>query len=248
MQVVMLWSWRKRFRNLTCEDACSDFRHSAYARGISAFGGRMFGDSAVTFLQNESQPKSNCVKSLFQADLSPQNFSSRSKPQHFLVFTPTMQRRPNYPSLQSPSLVPPHALLYNNAPCFDPNIPLFSSLNAPGVISHDMTNPQICASFPYLSTFSGAPHLTLGQGGPGSYEVANLRFGFDLNGGITSLESRNWIENGGQQSVPVNIATTDDQKRSLQHFALSAASMKRSQPEGGWDSHQFSFRQMASRK
>lgn len=170
-----------------------------------------------------------------------------------------------------PPLAPPHSFLYHNGFRMDPNNSLSSTTVYPPSFLPYVTDPrgtpvipQVLGSGPLsalsgaphivnvpggpgaLFAFSGAPHMMSVPGGPGPTDFAVMRPSFDLNGIGTSSENRSRAESTRQFFIPVSNSTLEEPMKSFQPVGFSATPLKRREPEGGWDSHQLSCRQVNS--
>ena len=242
--------------NLTSADACIDARHPG--KGTQELrNSASYDDPAVSLMGIARQPYSRSVGTGY-----PSGFSSlhdfthvHAKPlqvsvSNMLPSNEEMQRvypLQHKPTYAQPPPAPPHAFLYNNGFCFDPNNGLSSTLYPPNFFPY-VTDPRGTTVIPQiigsgaLSALSGAPHIMSVPGGPGRSDISTMRPSFDLNGIANSSENGSRGESARQMFIPVSNSVREEPVKSFQQVHLSATSMKRREPDGGWDSHQLSYR------
>jgi hypothetical protein len=162
----------------------------------------------------------------------------------------------------APPPAPSHAFLYNNGFCIDPNS-LSSTVYPPSFLPY-ITDPRGTAVIPQvlgsgaphimsvpggmgaLSAFPGGRHMMSFPGGSGPSDIAFMRPSFDLNGIAATSENGSRVDNARPLFFPVSNSTLEEPVKSFQQVAFPATPMKRREPDGGWDSHQLSHRQVTS--
>ncbi|KAF8411886.1 hypothetical protein HHK36_004444 [Tetracentron sinense] len=107
------------------------------------------------------------------------------------------------------------------------------------------TIPQILGSST-LPAFPRAPHFMEVAGGSCPSDIAILRPSLDLNVGIPSLENQSRGGSARQLGIPTSNSLVEEQMKSISQVALSGTSMKRKEPECGWDSYQVGYRHATS--
>ncbi|PON85056.1 hypothetical protein TorRG33x02_191560 [Trema orientale] len=225
-------------------------RHSG--QGNKALGSRGSDSPPVSSVENPKQQDLRSLRSTYPTDLGsmPGFFTSHVQP--ILVAAPHMlpsnEQLPRIAFLQ-PQLAyaqaPPHVFRV------DPKDGLSLTAGTHNVLPYRVdphsTNiiSQVLGSGG-LSAFPCAPHVFQVPHGSGSGNIAMTRPNTDAyNGMNNSLENVNRGTNGGQLCIPSSNSTTEEQTKSFQQVGLSAAGVKRREPDGGWDP-QLSFRQMTS--
>lgn len=213
---------------------------------------------AVFSVENPEQPEFRSFRSAFSA-VSPFQGFSHGHAQPFLLAASDMlnsnEQLRRVTALQ-PKLTytqqPPHAFLYSNG-FIDPKNSLPPTLYAQGVVPY-LTDPHATTIFPQvlgsgaLSAFSRSQHVIQVPDGSGPSDVAIARPNVDLYNGMYAMDSGSRGANARQLSFPSSNSTVEEQMKTFQHVAVSATPAKRREPEGGWDSHQVCFRQVASWK
>lgn len=257
--------------NPTSVDASVDAHQQG--QGTQAIrNGALDDDPAVSFMGIAKQPDSRSVGTGYLAGFSPlhgfthgharplQVAASSVLPsneqmqmvhplQHKLTYTP-------------PPPAPPHPFLYNNGFCIDPNS-LSSTAYPPSFLPY-ITDPRGTTIIPQvlgsgaphimsvpggmgaLSALSGARHMMSFPGGSAPSDIAFIRPSFDLNGIAATSENGSRVDNARQLFIPVSNSTLEEPVKSFQQVAFPAIPMKRREPDGGWDSHQLSYRQVTS--
>ncbi|XP_062163628.1 uncharacterized protein LOC133870495 [Alnus glutinosa] len=235
--------------------------------------GALDDDPAVSFLGIAKQPDSRSVGTGYLAGVSSlhgfthgHSKSLQEAASNVLPSNEQMQIvHPLHHKLTytAPPQAPPHAFLYNNGFCIDPNS-LASTVYPPSFLPY-ITDPRGTTVIPQvlgsgaphimsvpggmgaLSAFSGARHMMSFPGGSGPSDIAFIRPSFDLNGiAAATSENGSRVDNARQLFIPVSNSTLEDPVKSFQQVAFPAPPMKRREPDGGWDSHQLSYRQVTS--
>ncbi|GAB4861456.1 hypothetical protein Ancab_036658 [Ancistrocladus abbreviatus] len=114
-----------------------------------------------------------------------------------------------------------------------------SAMGSPGIKPHlsGQTSasavPQISGSV--LAAYPGSLHILerVQRLNPNGY--TNLGPSFFLSGGVTSLENANRGATMKEFFVPSRNTLVDERMKSVQQVVASPTSMKRQEPEGGWD-------------
>lgn len=213
--------------------------------------------SAVFLMENSEQPDFRSFRSAFSA-ASPSLGLAHSNAQPFLVAASNMltsneqlQRIAAFQPKFSHMQPPPHAFICNSGFCIDPNSCLPPTHYAHGVVPY-MTDPHSTTIFPQvlgsgaLSVISRPQHVLQVPEGSGPSDVMILGSNVDLYNGINAVENGSRGPNARQLYIPSGNPVFEEQMRTLQPVAVSAPPMKRREPDGGWDSHQLSFRQESS--
>jgi hypothetical protein len=235
--------------------------------------GALDDDPAVSFLGIAKQPDSRSVGTGYLAGVSSlhgfthgHSKSLQEAASNVLPSNEQMQIvHPLHHKLTytAPPQAPPHAFLYNNGFCIDPNS-LASTVYPPSFLPY-ITDPRGTTVIPQvlgsgaphimsvpggmgaLSAFPGARHMMSFPGGSGPSDIAFIRPSFDLNGiAAATSENGSRVDNARQLFIPVSNSTLEDPVKSFQQVAFPAPPMKRREPDGGWDSHQLSYRQVTS--
>lgn len=206
--------------------------------------------SLVSSVENAKHQDLRSFRSPYSADLCSMPGFIPGHVQPFLVAAPNML--PSNEQLQRVAFLQPQ-LSYAQPP-----------LNAFRVDPKDGESPTVGTHtfIPYVVD----PHATsimsqvFGSGGVSAFpnhvfpvphgsipdNIAIARPNLDAYNGVNALENVNRGANSGQLCMPSGNSTVEEQMRSFQRVAVPAAGMKRKEPEGGWNSPQFSFRQTAS--
>ncbi|XP_062026508.1 uncharacterized protein LOC133742842 [Rosa rugosa] len=242
--------------NLTSADACI----GPYQTCVSSLGLRNgdLDDPAVSSVEYSRQSDCKTIRSSCSQDLSSREGFSHNHDKPFLVaatnMVPSNEQLQRMAALQQKvafSPPPPHAFLYNNGFCIDPNNSLSPTVYPPSFLPY-MTDPRATTVIPQyfgsgaVPVFPMAPHLMGVPHASSPNDIAFIRPTFDLNMGANSLENGSRGMNARQLSIPVSDAIMEEQMKSFQQVGLTAVPMKRREPDGGWDSHQLCFRQAAS--
>nr|XP_011464802.1 PREDICTED: uncharacterized protein LOC105351606 [Fragaria vesca subsp. vesca]XP_011464803.1 PREDICTED: uncharacterized protein LOC105351606 [Fragaria vesca subsp. vesca] len=242
--------------NLPSADACI-VPYRTYVGSLGLRNGN-FNDRAVSSVEYSRQSDFKTIRSSCSQDLSSREGFSHSHDKTFMVaatnMLPSNEQLQRMAALQhkvafSPS--PPHAFLYNNGFCIDPNNSLSPNVYPPSFLPY-MTDPRATTVVPQyfgsgaVPVFPMAPHLMGVPHGSAPNDIAFIRPTFDLNIGANSLENGSRGMNARQLSIPASDATMEEQMKSFQQVGLTAIPMKRREPDGGWDSHQLFFRHATS--
>lgn len=241
--------------NLTSADACVGLYQTC--EGSRGLRNGDFYDPAVSSVEYSRQSDCKTFRSSCSQDLSSMEGFSHSHAKPFLVaetnmlpFNEQLQRMPALQHKVAFSPPPPHAFLYNNGFCIDPNNSLSPTVYPPSVLPY-MAYPHATTVIPQyfgsgaIPVFPMAPQLMEVPHGSGPNDIAFIRPTFDLNMGANSLENGN-RGNARELCIPLSNSTVEEQMRSFQRVGLTATPMKRREPDGGWDSHQLCFRQASS--
>lgn len=241
--------------NLTSMDPCIDAHHPG--QGTRELrNGTLYDDPAVSLMGITRSPYSRSVGTGYPAGFSSlHGFThGHAKPpqvavSNMLSSNEEMQRVHSLQHKLTYAQPPPphHVFLYNNGFCIDPNNGLSSTVYSSSFLPY-ITDPRGATVIPQilgsgaLSALSGTPHIMSVPGGPGPSDISIIRPSFDLNGRATSSENGSRGESTRQLFIPVSNSALEEPVRSFQQVPLSATSMKRREPDGGWDSHQLSYR------
>ncbi|KAH7525039.1 hypothetical protein FEM48_Zijuj06G0182700 [Ziziphus jujuba var. spinosa] len=213
---------------------------------------------AVFSVENQEQPEFRSFKSAFSAVNPFQVSHGHAQPflldaSNVLKSNEQLQRVTVLQPKLNYTQQPPHAFLYSNGFCIDPKNSLPPTLYAQGVMPY-LTDPHATTIFPQvlgsaaLSAFSRSQHVVQVPDGSGPSDVATARPNVDRYNGMNAMDSGSRGANARQLSIPLSSSTVEEQMKTFQQVSVSAPPAKRREPEGGWDSHQVCFRQVASWK
>ncbi|XP_050375876.1 uncharacterized protein LOC126793406 [Argentina anserina] len=239
--------------NLISADACLAPKQTCVGSRVLRNGD--FDDLAVSSVEYSRQSDCKPIVSSCSQNLSSREGLSHGHDKTFLVaasnMVPSNEQLQRIAALQHKiAYAPPpqpHAFLYNNGFCIEPTNSLSPNVYPPFLPY--MTDPRATAVIPQyfgsgaVPVFPMAPHFMGVPHGSALSDIDYLRPTVDLNIAANSLESGSRGMNARQFSIPVNDATMEEQMRSYQQVGLTAIPMKRREPDGGWDSHQLSYRQ-----
>lgn len=237
--------------------AADAFVSSQPGQGAQTLRNRGLDSPAAFSMENSEQPDFRSFRSAFSA-VNPLPGLGHGHAQPFLVSASNMlasnEQLQRIAALQpkfSYTQPPPHAFVCNNGIRIDPNNNLPLALYAHGVIPY-MTDPHSTTIFPQvlgsgaLSAFSRHQHILQVPDGSGPSDFAIARPNLDLYNKMNAVENGSKGGNARQLYIPSSNSVVEEQMETFQPVAVSAPPMKRREPEGGWDSHQLSFRQVAS--
>ncbi|KAF3445438.1 hypothetical protein FNV43_RR10614 [Rhamnella rubrinervis] len=236
--------------------AADAFVSSQPGQGTQTLKHRGLDSPAAFSMENSEQPDFRSFRSAFST-VSPLPGLGHGHAQPFLVAASNMltsnEQMQRVAALQpkfSYTQPPPRAFVCNNGFCIDPNNSLPPALYAHGVIPYMMTDRHSTAIFPQvlgsgaLSAFSRPQHVLQVPDGSGPSDFASARPNLDLYNGMNAVENRSRGGNARQLYIPSSNSVVEEQMKTFQPVAVSGPPMKRREPEGGWDSHQLSFRQV----
>ncbi|EXC01094.1 hypothetical protein L484_025463 [Morus notabilis] len=224
----------------TCSVACPP------SQGTQALK-RMGSDCPPVFsVENSKHQDLRSFRSPYSTDLFSMPGFIPGHVQPFLVAAPNML--PSNEQLQRVAFLQPQ-LPYAQPPLnafrIDPKDGASSTVGSHTVLPY-VVDPRATAIISQVLGSGGVSafpnHVFQVPHGSNPDNIAITRPNLDAYNGVNV----NRGANAGQLCMPSSNLTLEEQMRSFQQVSVPAAGTKRREPEGGWDSPQFSFRQRTS--